>query len=57
MGQVSFEDLKSLPKHHLKKLSVAHLYDWLHCSGNTGNPEAVAFIEDLAKTRKENDKY
>lgn len=57
MGQVSFEDLKALPKHHLKKLSVAHLYDWLHCSGNTGNSEAVAFIEDLAKTRKENDKY
>lgn len=57
MGQVSLEDLKALPKHHLKKLSVAHLYDWLHCSGNTGNPEAVAFIEHLAKTRKENDKY
>lgn len=57
MGQVSFEDLKALPKHHLKKLTLAQLYDWLHCSGNTGNPEAVAFIEDLAKTRKENDKY
>lgn len=57
MGQVSLEDLKALPEHHLKKLSVAQLYDWLHCSGNTGNPEAVAFIEHLAKTRKENDKY
>ena len=57
MGQVSFEDLKALPKHHLKKMSVAQLYDWLHCSGNTGNFEAVAFVEGLAKTRKENDKY
>ena len=49
MGQVSFEDLKALPKHYLKKLSVAHLYDWLHCSGNTGNPDAIAFVENLAK--------
>ena len=52
MGQVSFENLKALPKHYLKKLSAAQLYDWLHCSGNTGNPEAVAFVEDLVKIKK-----
>ena len=57
IGQVGFEDLKALPKHHLKKLTLAQLYDWLHCSGNTGNEEAVAFIDDLAKTRKENFQY
>ena len=57
MGQVSLEDLKSLPLLHLKRLTVAQLYDWLHCSGNTGNPDAIAFVEDLAKSRKEKYQY
>ena len=57
MGQVSFEDLKSLPLLHLKRLTIAQLYDWLHCSGNTSNPVAVAFVEDLAKLRKEKYQY
>ena len=57
LGQVSLEDLKSLPLMHLKRLTIAQLYDWLHCSGNTSNPVAVAFVGDLAKLRKENYKY
>ena len=57
MGQVSLEDLKSLPLLHLKRLTVAQLYDWLHCSGNMGNPDAVEFVEDLVKSRKEKRRY
>ena len=57
MGQASLEDLKSLPLLHLKRLTVAQLYDWLHCSGNTGDLAAVEFVEDLAKSRKEKYQY
>ena len=54
LSQVRFDDLKALPTHHLARLTLAQLYDWLHCSGNMGNPDAIAFVENLAKLRKGN---
>ena len=52
IGAVSFEALKSLPSHHLERLTAAHLYDWLHCAGYQNTVEAVEFVENLIKNRK-----
>ena len=52
IGTVSFDDLKSLPAHHLARLTAAHLYDWLHCAGYQNTAEAVEFVENLVKNKK-----
>ncbi|MBR2871651.1 MAG: hypothetical protein IKB98_09815 [Clostridia bacterium] len=52
MSMVSLEDLKSLPKHWLEKLSKAQLYDWLKSAGYSGDNEANEFVEALLKERK-----
>ena len=52
MSKVSLEDLKSLPKHWLEKLSKPVLYDWLKCSGYSGDKKANEFVENLLKIRK-----
>lgn len=52
MGTVSFDALKSLPSHHLERLTAAHLYDWLHCAGYQNTAEAVEFVENLIKKIK-----
>jgi hypothetical protein len=52
LSKVSFEDLKSLPLHWLKKLTKPGLYDWLQCAGYSGDTEANEFVENLLKNRK-----
>ena len=52
MGSVSFDALKSLPPLHLKRLTAAHLYDWLHCAGYQNTAEVVEFVENLIKKKK-----
>ena len=57
LEQVKFEDLKLLPDHDLERLTIAQLYDWLHCAGYIGDAEACAFVAELAKKRKEKHTY
>ena len=57
LAKVSFEDLQSLPKHHLKRLTLAQLYDWLHFAGYEKDAQAVAFVEALASQRRKSNDY
>lgn len=52
LSQVSFQKLRLLPQHYLNRLTVAQLYDWMHCAGYSGDATVSAFVEELVKRRK-----
>jgi hypothetical protein len=52
LAKVSLEDIKALPKHWQAKLSTPLLYDWLKCTGYSGDRKANEFVENLVKNRK-----